>query len=394
MCSALRFPFRRRAGRRHGAVLAGRSAGLACLALAGAALAADPAPVALHPAIGDTLDAREAARYALFADEPGLRWAVVVPAPWGGYIVRLALATPSGEVLRERNLPTAQLRAWRARVDDLIAGRAVAADGAAVAPDGAAAAIADSLAAPADSLAAAADTLRLPQPAPPSRRVPVWPEVPLPPGRPRPPGLDGPGPDGASPPAPARWLVATGLGYRHCGSDFGRFFTDMGLLELAVTHRLGRSFIPYAAFQYGFGDIQDDFEEVSENGRSAIYALELGLLARTPVARRAHAYAGLGGGYYMRSLRWGGEPFIGTDGVYYGGTLVRELQDWGVAVKLGVQLALPSAGKGKKERLLDIQFRIEDYARSSFEPFGADSEFRADGRDRWFALSASLLTGL
>jgi hypothetical protein len=120
----------------------------------------------------------------------------------------------------------------------------------------------------------------------------------------------------------------------------------------------------------------------------------MGLLARTPVARGTHAYFGLGGGYYMRSLRWGGEPFLGADGVYYGGTLLLELQDWGVAAKLGVQIALPAVGKGKKERLLDIRFRVEDYARSSFEPFGADSEFRAAGRDRWYALSVSLLTGL
>jgi len=385
MFSAFRFRSRKGFGRRTGADRAGRSGLLACLVIAAGVRAAVPAPVALHPAVGDTLDAREAARFGLLADEPGLQWAVVVPAPWGGYIVRLAVTTPSGAVTRERNLPTSQLRAWRAGIDAAVTGAVVPTDGAAVAP-GAVVVV--------DTLAAAPDTVRGPAPDLPPRRVPVWPEVPLPAGRPRPPGLDGIGRDGVAPVAPARWLVSTGLGYRHCASDFGRFFTDMGLLEIAVTRRLGRSFIPYAAFQYGFGDIQDAFEAVSENGRSALYALEIGLLARTPVGRRTDVCAGLGGGYYMRSLRWGGEPFVGADGAYNGGTLIRELQDWGVAAKIGVQIALPAAGKGKKERLLDIQLRVEDYARSSFEPFDADSEFRAAGRDRWYALSVSLLTGL
>jgi hypothetical protein len=386
MLSAFRFRLHRQPGRRTGPDQAGRSAVLACLVIAGGVRAAAAAPVTLHPAVGDTLDAREAARYGLFADEPGLRWAVVLPAPWGGTIVRLALTTSSGTVIRERNLPTVRLRAWRSRIDAVIAGGAVAPDSTVFAPV-MVVAVGDTLAVAPDSLGAVAPRVA-------ARRVPVWPEVPLPPARPRPPGLDGIGPGGAVPAAPARWLVATGIGYRHCGSDFGRFFTDMGLIEIAVTHRLGRSFSPYAAFQYGFGDIQDAFEAVSQNGRSAIYGLEMGLITRTPVSRGAHACFGFGGGYYMRSLRWGGEPFIGADGVSYGGTLIRELQNWGVAAKLGVQLALPATGKGKKERLLDIQLRLEDYARSSFEPFGADSELRAAGRDRWYALSVSLLTGL
>lgn len=392
MSSSIRFRFRRRPGRRTGADRTGRSVLLACLAIAGGACAAAPAPapvpvpVALHPAVGDTLDALEAVRFGLFADEPGLRWAVVLPAPWGGYIVRLALGTPSGAVIRERNLPTSQLRAWRVRIDAIEAGGTVPADstGGGLA----------TVAAAADTAVVAPDTAGVAAPEVVPRRVPVWPEVPMPPARPRPPGVDGFDRGEAKPAAPARWLVGAGLGYRHCGSDFNRFFTDMGLVEIAVSHRLGRTFIPYAAFQYGFGDIQDAFEAVSENGRSAIYALESGLIARAPVARRTHVYAGLGGGYYMRSLRWGGEPFIGTDGNYYGGTLVLELQDWGVAAKVGLQIGLPAAGKGKKERLLDIQLRVEDYARSSFDPLGADSEFRAAGRDRWYALSVSLLTGL
>ena len=349
-------------------------------------------PVAFHPAIGDTLDAREAARFGLFADEPGLRAAVLLPAPWGGYLARLTLDTPAGPVTRERNVPTAMLREWRERVTRLLAAPVVAAapvDTAAASPAGAAPAGGDSLTVAADSAIAPAAT---PAPATPARPR-VWPEVPLPAPRPGPPGL-GLAPPVVAAPVPARWLVTAGLGYRHCASDFNTFFTDMGQIEVAVSRRIGGTFQPYASFVYGFGDIQDDFEAVSENGRSALYALELGLLARAPVSRRAHAYVGLGGGYYMRSLRWGGEEFLGTDGYMYGGTLVLELQDWGGSVRVGLQLALPPAGKGKKERLLDFQLRLEEYARSSFEPFDDDSGFSVAGRDRWIAFSVSLLTGL
>ncbi len=377
--------------------MAGVAALFAALAV-GAAVgrAESDAPIAIHSAIGDTLDAREAARFGLFADEPGLRTAVLLPALWGGYLARLTLDTPAGPVTRERNVPTAMLREWRERVTRLLEAPAATAtpavavavvDTTAVPPAGAAPAGGDSLTVAADSLAA-------PAPAPALFARPrVWPEVPLPASRPSPPGL-GIVPPGATAPVVARWLVTAGLGYRHCGSDFNRFFTDMGQIEVAVTHRIGRTFQPYAAFVYGFGDIQDDFEAVSENGRSALYALEMGLLARAPVSRRAHAYFGLGGGYYMRSLRWGGEQFLGSDGYLYGGTIVLELQDWGGSARVGLQLALPASGKEKKERLLDFQLRLEEYARSSFEPFGADSDFKAVGRDRWIALSVSLLTGL
>ncbi|MHB8078909.1 MAG: hypothetical protein ACYDIE_06610 [Candidatus Krumholzibacteriia bacterium] len=352
--------------------------------------AADDAPVAIHPAVGDTLDAREAARFGLFTDEPGLQTAVLLPAPWGGYLARLTLVTPSGTVTHERNVPTALLLAWRARVARLLAAPTAAADTAAVAP----AAVTPTAVTPAaaDSLTAAADSSAGRAPAP-SARIRVCPEVPLPAPRSRPPGLDAV-PPAPTAPAPVRWLVTSGLGYRHCTSDFNHFFTDMGQLEIAVSRRLGRTLVPYAAFLYGFGDIQDDFEAVSANGRSALYALETGLLARVRVSRGAHAYVGLGGGYYMRSLRWGGDQFIGTDGYVYGGTLVRELQDWGGSVRLGVQLALSPTGKARKARLLDFALRFEEYARSSFEPFGADSAFRASGRDRWLAFSVSLLSGL
>jgi hypothetical protein len=378
--------------------VAGVAALFAALAV-GAAVgrAESDAPIAIHPAIGDTLDAREAARFGLFADEPGLRAAVLLPAPWGGYLARLTLDTPTGPVTRERNVRTAMLREWRERMTRLLEAPAATvtpavevavADTTAVPPPGAPAG--------GDSLTVAADSLAAPAPAPAPAlfaRPRVWPEVPLPASRPAPPGL-GIVPPGATAPVAARWLVTAGLGYRHCGSAFNRFFTDMGQIEVAVTHRIGRTFQPYAAFVYGFGDIQDDFEAVSENGRSSLYALEMGLLARAPVSRRAHAYVGLGGGYYMRSLRWGGEQFLGSDGYMYGGTLVLELQDWGGSARVGLQLALPATGKEKKERLLDFQLRLEEYARSSFEPFGADSDFRAVGRDRWIALSVSLLTGL
>ncbi len=331
-------------------------------------------PVRIHEAVGDTLDAAEAASFGLFADEPGLRDVVLLPAPWGGYLARLRLATAAGPVVRERNVTTASLREWRARIDAVLGG-------AAAAPAGA------------DSLGAPPDSLRPPVAA--SDRVKVWPEAPPPPARaPRPAArLDAErGGGGARAAKASRWLLGAGLGYRHCLTDYRDFFTDQGLFEVVVSHRLTPSLAPWFAFQVGFGDIQDDFEELSEDGRSALYALELGLTARTRWGERSWLYAGAGGGYYMRSLRWGGELFISSEGYLTSGTLAWELRNWGFSLRTGFQAVL--GARGPRERAIDVQLRYDDYGSAELSPFGPDHELYAAGRDRWIALSVSLVTRL
>lgn len=388
----------------------------------------EPAPVALHPALGDTVSAAEAARCGLFADVAGLEAAVFRPAPWGGYLVRLRTRTGATVLWRERNVSSAAWRQWRAQVEACLAGEhapppavvevpatgagsatgATGAGGAAVADSvggavfadsaggaaiatGAGAAIAPGAGAAADGAAlAAADR-------PPPPRPKVWPEAPLPAPRPRPAVARDSTRVAAYPPLQGRWLVAAALGYRHCLTGFREFFTDMGLFELMVQNRATRRLTPYFAFQIGFGDIPDEFESVVTNpdgspldGRSALYALELGSLLTAGAGEHSDVYVGLGWGYYMRSLRWGTDAtFVDIYGNLYTPTLVRELQDWGVSTRLGWRKQYRTIGG--RVRMLDIQARWENYAAStlSAEP----SLFRASGRDQWIALSVSLVGG-
>jgi len=116
------------------------------------------------------------------------------------------------------------------------------------------------------------------------------------------------------------------------------------------------------------------------------------LTARTPWGERSWLYAGAGAGYYMRSLRWGGEIFVAPNGSYASGTLVWELQDWGFAARAGVELA--RGAPDRRGRTVVVELRYEDYAGSELAPFGPDDPFYASGRDRWLALSVGLRSRL
>lgn len=344
----------------------------------------EPAPVALHPALGDTVSAAEAARCGLFADVAGLEAAVFRPAPWGGYLVRLRTRAGATVLWRERNVSSAAWRQWREQVEACLAGE--------YSPPPAAPPVVVA-AAPADSAGLAA----VDRPAPPLQHPKVWPEAPLPTPRPRPAVARDSTRVATYPPLEGRWLVAAALGYRHCLTGFREFFTDMGLFELMVQNRASRRLTPYFAFQIGFGDIPDEFESIVTNpdgspldGRSALYALELGSLLTAAVGEHSDLYVGLGLGYYMRSLRWGTDAtFVDIYGNLYTPTLVRELQDWGVSTRLGWRKQYRTVGG--RVRMLDIQARWENYAAStlSAEP----SPFLASGRDQWIALSVSLVGG-
>ncbi len=423
-------------------------------------------PVALHAAVGDTLDAREAARFGLFLDVAGFQRAVFAPAPWGGFLARI-WADDMLDGWRERNVPSADWHAWRQRVEAILEGKMPPpAPGPAPAPMMAtpppppAGAPLDILAQTAARVASS-DSARPPleppldqppveappvdpppveappaepplepppldqppveappvetppaEPTPadpppavstrPAGRPLVWPEAPLPPRlarQPAPAGAEGDTSAGAHrtaaavpyPPLPGRWLFGLGAGYRHVLTEYGDFFTDMGMFELSVQRPVSTRLTPYFAFQIGFGDIANDFEAVTADGHSAVYALESGVLLRAPSGMRSALYGGLAGGYYMRSLRWGGEAIP----IYYDypgyGTIVYELKNWGWAAKLGWQRQLRT--DGGKPRLVDIQLRYEVYGDNELY-FDQERMFYASGRDRWIALSITLLSGL
>jgi len=342
----------------------GRAAALATLALC-AALAVPAAastrdraapPVPLHAAVGDTLDRGEARLWGLFPDVPDLDWAVFQAAPTGGFIARLRLAGPDGPRIRERNVPRAEWMSWR---DSLDRGEPVAAAGAPPAPTGTA----------------------------------VWPEAPLPGAGTAPPPLPAP-PDTTVPIAAARWLTLVDVGYKHSTTRFGDYFTDMLALGVAVGRPLSDWFVPTLGLRVGVGDLVDDFEAITGNGKSAHYALELGALLRAPLSGRTDVCLGLAGGYYMRSLRWGGTYYYSYLDVYESGSLVRELSDWGGSARIGLQWRL--GARGAKPKLLDLSIRYETCGAeaSLLENPDTGAVFTAEDRDVWIGVSLGLVVGI
>jgi len=242
-------------------------------------------PVILHEAVGDTLSRDEALRWGLFPDVPELRLVVFRIAPTGGYVARLHLDGPDGPRLRERNVPYSVWESWRDCLD-----RGVPVDGEGAPPVPGAAAL--------------------------------WPEACLPDLGEAPPPLPAP-PDTTLPLSAADWVTLVDVGYKHSTTRFGDYFTDMLLLGVAVGYPLRDWFVPTIGFQVGIGDLQDDFEELTGNGKSAHYALELGVQLRAPLAAETDVYLGLAGGYYMRSLRWGGTLYYSYLDVYESGAFLR-----------------------------------------------------------------------
>lgn len=331
------------------------SALTALLLLAAAAPAADT-PVILHPVVGKTIDAEEAARWGLFPDLPDLVEARFFTLPAGGFLARLRLDGTGEDRLRERSVPRAVWEDWRARI---AAGEPV---------DGAGA-------------------------PPPVGAHAVWPEAPLPPPDPAAP-LPTAAPDTLVPLSDASWITLVDVGYKHSTTRFGDYFTDMLMLGVAVGRPLNDWIVPTLGFQAGLGDLQDDFEALTGNGKSAHYAFELGVQLRAPLGERAGAYLGVAGGYYMRSLRWGGTLYYSYYDVYETGSFVREQSDWGGSVRLGLRWRL--ADRGAKPRLLDLSLRYEQYRAepSVLEDPVSGTLFTAEDHDAWVSLSLGLVVGL
>ncbi len=328
----------------------------AAILAAGAASAETHADrvVELHPDLGEVIDAGEAAALGLFPDLGGIGQIVFVRTAAGGVVARIVLDGPNGTVLRERSIPSDVWASWRA---DAAAGRPLAA--------------------------------ALPVP-PPGL---VWPERDLRP--------DEVAPDDAPPPIPAgdgvltgEWIMMLDAGYKRSTTRFRDYFTDMVVADMAVGYGLHDRVWPFLAFQIGSGDLQDAFEDITADGRSAVYAFELGTRFNAPLTHRLDAVASVAGGYYMRSMRWGGDLFVSPYGYVQSGTTVREFSDWGGSARLGVQWAL--GGRDGRARYLDLTFRAETYSADPYvliDPEN-DAALLADDRDTWWSVTMGLAFGL
>ncbi len=341
-----------RESRRPGA----RAVALAAALLLPAVAAAAGTPVILHPVVGETVDRVEAERWGLFPDLPDLAEATFEALPAGGFLARLRLENGEAGHLRERFVPRAVWDRWRACLE---AGEPVDVAGA---------------------------------PPPPGEHA-VWPEAPLPAPAEAPPALPA-APDTLVPLSDADWVTLVDVGYKHSTTRFRDYFTDMLLFGVAVGRPLNDWLMPTIGFQTGLGDLQDDFEDVTGNGKSAHYAFELGLLVRAPLGERIDVHAGVAGGYYMRSLRWGGTLYYGYYDIYQTGSFVREQSDWGGAARLGLRWRL--GGPGVRPRLLDLSLRYEQYhaEASVLEDPSTGEMFMAEDRDAWVSLSLGLVVGL
>jgi hypothetical protein len=346
---------------------------LACLAMvllgvpaARAQEPVDPAPaVRLHPALGDTLRPPELARLDLFQDVEGLRAVVFHPAPWGGYMARLVIGRGGALEVRERNVPSRQWQAWREQAEQILSDRTETPP-------------APASPAPPAVAPAPAETDTLPPAAP--TRLRVWPEVPLPPQRPR--VLPADSVILSLPSLDRHWYLLLEVGYRRNITDFREFFTDMGMLAMTTGYLYG-PVMPFFAMEFGFGDLQDDFEGLAGDGRANTYSFSFGLLGRAPLSDRTAFYLSGSYGYFIRSLQWGGvfyNPRLNT----YSNGVVLEQQDWGLGLRAGVQIQRRTRGKA---RFYDIGVGLQTSVAQEWNFYDADRSFRADDRDTWLTLS-------
>ena len=308
-------------------------------------------PVTL--AVGVPVPGDVAHRWGLFRDVDGLRQVEIVPAPWGGYLVRLEVDTPTGPELRLRNLPADEFARWR---DSLAAGRSVVA-----------------------------------RPLPPPPPGAVWPEVPLPPPPPEtvPPRRPGPPPT-----LRGSWLLVLEGGVQRSLTDFADYFTTQGVVVMGVGYGAGEHILPLLLFQAGFGDLTAEFERLSGDGRSDFYAVELGTRLLAPVGGRTALRLDLCGGYYMRDMRWGGELFSGPDGLYQGAELVRSFDDWGGSVTLGLQWRIKPDAPQPHYLTVGIRYDLFGADPAVLENPETGDVLWADDHDRWLAVTFGLTVGL
>ncbi|MFH1845323.1 MAG: hypothetical protein ABIF77_19235, partial [bacterium] len=213
------------------------------------ALAAEetgPSPVALHEAVGDTLDAGEASRFGLFQELPTLQYALFKPAPWGGYLAHLYLSTDKGAVRRERNVPLDTWQAWQTQVAGILDG---AIPPGTVWTDGLPAPLTESSPLPVYPAISFADSSTNELVEPPTR-IRVWPEVPLPPFAPRSAFRDSMVAAGQYRPLAGHWYLMLEAGYKQDVTDFSEFFPGLGLIGITWGFMVDRV-MPFFSMEIG-----------------------------------------------------------------------------------------------------------------------------------------------
>jgi hypothetical protein len=275
----------------------------------------------------------------------------------------------AGVSLRERNVPRDQWRAYRVRADAVLSGHPLPATGAA------AVGAKSTEAASSGSLSADGDTIRFAE-----DRLRVWPEVPVPPGIPAPPVEKR---EPRYPSVGGRWVTLLEAGYQRNFSSFRDFFTDMLTFGVYFGKTLSDHIMPYFAFDVGFGDITDDMEKIAGDGRANTYNFSLGVLVRAEAGRRSALYLSGAGGYFVRSLQWGGayeDPLTGRVSEGF----VLEQQNFGVAVRAGIQF---QTDHPRRLRAWDLGITLRMTPAERWAFAYEDTQVFGDLRDTWVALT-------
>jgi hypothetical protein len=294
--------------------------------------------VPLHPDLPVVLDRGWLERLEVFPDATSARFARTA---WGGMVAIL-------DEDRLRMLPDSEWVALRARAAAVVAGGAV--------PP-----------APAPAPAVIGD-LR------------AWPEVPLDAAAVAAPPRQAPA---GYPALAGRWQALIEAGVRSNVTSFDEFFTPMGTIGVGFGYPFTNHAAALLNFAAGFGNMRGDFEESFGDGRANTFSFNLGLLTRQPVSRRTSLYAEVDGGYYIRSLMWGGAFYNQTTGEVNDG-LVLEQQNWGVGVRAGVLL---QRAHPDKPRFVDIGLSLQTSRADRWDFWTDEQRFTADERDTWLSLT-------
>ncbi len=298
--------------------------------------------VPLHPDLPAVLDQAWLERLAIFPEASSARFARTA---WGGMVAVL-------DETRVRALPDSEWNALRARATAVLAGEEVP---------------------PLPPLAAA-----------PSR---TWPEVPLAETVTVAPTPAAPA---GYPALAGQWQAVLEAGVRSNVTSFDEFFTPMGTLGVGFGYPVADRLATLLTFSAGFGDMRGDFEESFGDGRANTFAFSLGLLMRQPFSRRASFYVEVDGGYYIRSLMWGGAFYDPVSGEVTDGAVL-EQQDWGGGVRAGVMLQRRHPDKA---RFVDIGVTLQTSQADLWDFWTQEQRFTADGRDTWVSLTVRFWDGI
>ncbi len=320
----------------------------------------ETAAVLLHQDLPETLDRAWIERLDLFPGVAGLQSVRFGQAPWGSVLARLEVSEDGGEVrIIVRSLAGETWRELQQRAQLVAAG---------------------------EPLPPRAPVVEEPD-VDPLAEARAWPETPPPPSAPL---AAASGPTGGPVPVRGKWLALVEAGVRTNVSSFETFFTPMGQVGVAFAYGASERFLPGVSFGAGFGDMQSDFEDEFGDGRANSFSVTLTALLRQPIASRHSLYVEGGGGFFLRSLFWGGSFYNPTTGDVTQGRVV-EQSDFGWTARVGWML---SRNHPRRPRFLDVGLGFQS---SSADPWiftGAEKTYFASGRDTWVFLTVRFWDGI